>query len=107
MFYGDQGFKYPTWNKIYCWVMIIVLDSDAKVRIFNSSQKMRDIFWSSGLNILSGPLARLSWSRAPELSFLHQRQQISGKLGGSWHQGMMSMDKSVGIRASVPHIYLS
>ena len=64
MFYGDQGFKYPAWNKIYCWVMIIVLDSDAEVRIFNSSQKMRDIFWSSGLNILSGPLARLSWSRA-------------------------------------------
>ena len=104
MFYGDQGFKYPTWNKIYCWVMIIVLDSDAKVQIFNSSQKL-EIFFDRAVWIFYP--GRYSGSPDPELSFLHQHQEISGKLGGSWHQGMMSMDKSVGIRASVPHIYLS
>ena len=89
-FYGLQGFKYPTWNKIYCWVMIIVLDSDCKVWIFNSSQKTRDIFDRAVWIFYPG---RYSLMLLPSS---HSPSEISGKLGGSWHRSMMSMDKSVG-----------
>ena len=104
-FYGVQGLNIQLGTRFIVEWWLSLWTQTARFE-FSTVPRKREIFWSSGLNILSGPLLLVSGIRLL-LPSSHSPSQISGKLGGSWHRSMMSMDKSVGNGASEPHIYLS
>ena len=119
-------FSHDSDNKIYCWVMIVVLLFSSGRRRFSTVLRNWDICWSSGLNILGWPLP--GCSHAPSLTLIGWVWSHDSNIGSDWiltcsilhsdlreadtmmlwhHDVNLSIAKNVSMRTLASHIYLS